>query len=75
MKEILDNPDHQENHRNTQADNGENAEESKRIIVSIPEDGGQSSELLHNPVTDSGKDSKNCSQQRICQCKHLTKNN
>lgn len=74
MKEILDHPDHQEDYRDTQANNSQNAKESQRIIISIPEDGGQSSELLHDPVTNGSKYRKDSGKQSICQYKHLTKN-
>lgn len=73
MQEILDHTDHQEDHGDTQANNGQDAEESQRIIIRIPEDGRQRSELLHDPVTDGSKYRKNSGKQSICQCKHLTK--
>jgi hypothetical protein len=73
MQEILDYPQQQEDHRDTQADQSQNTQESQLItITSIgPENISKIGQSFHDPITDLLENEENSTKQRNFQNNHL----
>lgn len=60
MQEILDHPDHQEDHGDTQGNQGKGAQESQLDTITglSPEKLSKGSQRIDNPFTDLGEKGK-----------------
>lgn len=63
MQEILNDPDHQEDHRDAQGDQRQNTQERQGIVGSIPEQRGNATQHFYDPVANIAEDGENGSQQ------------